>query len=209
MRESAPVQSQTVSWGRWNDIRSAHGFWPLVIVTLVFSILNATALLYMPAYIKGQGLVASAFMVANGGTALFWRLVAYRVMNRINRRLVIGPVVAGLGTALILLRWADSNIAFMAGGFFYGSFMGLGFPIILALVPDVFPSRLLPKGVTISAFAMDAGFFLAPVFAGYVGQGIDLKSVFSMVGVVGLLSGLLVYVHARNSGTVRASDVGV
>ncbi len=196
-RNALPAVGRRAAWGKWADVHAIAGFWPLVLGTFVFAMLNATTLLYIPAFINDKGLVASAFLVANGATAVFWRVAAYKLMNRMNRRRAIGLILIGMGVALFLLRWADSNGAFIAGGILYGTFMGVGFPVILALVPDVFPERLIPKGVSISTLAMDFGFILAPILAGYLGQRFDLGVVFVVVGTGGMLSGLGVFLASR------------
>lgn len=184
-------------WGSWADILAIPGFWALVLATFTFSMLNGTTLQYLPVFIKDQGLIATSFLVVNSATALTVRLFAYRLMDRLNRPRAIGLILTGMGTALFLLHWADSHAAFIAGGLLYGMFMGIGFPIILALAPDIFPPRLMPKGVSISMLAMDAGFILAPIFAGYLGQRCGLGLVFTAVGAGAVLSGLAVTLANR------------
>ncbi len=181
------------TWGRWRDMIVMPGFWPFLLATFTFSMLNGTTLQYVPAFIKDQGLIASSFLVVNSATALTVRLFSYRLMDRLNRPLAIGLILAGMGTALFLLHRAGSHPAFIAGGLFYGTFMGVGFPIILALAPDIFPPRLMPKGVSASMLAMDTGFICAPIFAGYLGQRFGLGTVFMTIGAGALLSGLGIY----------------
>ena len=132
--------------------------------------INGTTLQYIPAFMINKGFAASVFLATNAGTALILRIFAYRLMDHLNRPKAIGLILAGMGMALFLLRWADSHTAFIFGGLLYGTFMGIGFPIILALAPDIFPPHLIPKGVSIGMLAMDAGLILAPVLAGYLGQ---------------------------------------
>jgi MFS family permease len=196
-KDRSPAAPQETPWGSWADILVIPGFWALVLATFTFAMLNGTTLQYLPAFIKDQGLIASSFLVVNSATALTVRLFAYRLMDRLNRPRAIGLILTGMGTALFLLHWADSHAAFIAGGLLYGMFMGIGFPIILALAPDIFPPRLMPKGVSISMLAMDAGFILAPIFAGYLGQRFGLGLVFTAVGAGAVLSGLAVTLANR------------
>ena len=196
-KDRSPAAPQETPWGSWADILVIPGFWALVLATFTFAMLNGTTLQYLPAFIKDQGLIASSFLVVNSATALTVRLFAYRLMDRLNRPRAIGLILTGMGTALFLLHWADSHAAFIAGGLLYGMFMGIGFPIILALAPDIFPPRLMPKGVSISMLAMDAGFVLAPIFAGYLGQRFGLGLVFTAVGAGAVLSGLAVTLANR------------
>ena len=118
-------------------------------------------------------------------------------MDHLNRRRAIGLILVGMGMVLFLLRWADSHTTFASGGLLYGTFMGIGFPVILALAPDIFPPHLIPKGVSIGMLVMDAGFIIAPVFAGYLGQGFGLGVVFTMIGVGATMIGFGVYLANR------------
>jgi MFS family permease len=192
-RDAPPAAAKGAAWGKWGDLLAVPGFWPFLLAAFTFAMINATTLQYIPAFMINKGLAASIFLATNAGTALILRIFAYRLMDRLNRPRAIGLIVAGMGMALFLLRWADSHTAFAFGGFLYGTFMGIGFPIILALTPDIFPPHLIPKGVSIGMLAMDAGFILAPVLAGYLGQSFGLGVVFTIIGVGAMLSGFGVY----------------
>lgn len=75
----------------------------------------------------------------------------------------------------------------------YGINMGMCFPIILALMPDIFPDRLRPKGISLCFFAIDLGFILSPFFLGYGGQIFGLANILSITGILGLLGGVLLF----------------
>jgi len=196
-RNAPPAAAKGMAWGKWRDIISVPGFWPLLLATFTFAMINGTTLQYIPAFMISKGLAASIFLVTNAGTALILRIFTYRLMDHMNRPRAIGLILAGMGMALFLLRWADSHTAFTFGGLLYGTFMGIGFPIILALVPDIFPPHLIPKGVSIGMLAMDAGLILSPVLAGYLGQSFGLGVVFTIIGVGAMLSGFGVYLSNR------------
>jgi MFS family permease len=196
-RGAPPAATKGAAWGKWGDILAVPGFWPLLLATFTFAMINGTTLQYIPAFMINKGLAASIFLATNAGTALFLRIFAYRLMDHLNRSKAIGLILAGMGMALFLLRWADSHIAFTFGGLLYGTFMGIGFPIILALAPDIFPPHLIPKGVSIGMLAMDSGSILAPVLAGYLGQSFGLGVVFTIIGVGTMLSGLGIYLANR------------
>jgi MFS family permease len=196
-RGAPPAATKGAAWGKWGDILAVPGFWPLLLATFTFAMINGTTLQYIPAFMINKGLAASIFLATNAGTALILRIFAYRLMDHLNRSKAIGLILAGMGMALFLLRWADSHIAFTFGGLLYGTFMGIGFPIILALAPDIFPPHLIPKGVSIGMLAMDSGSILAPVLAGYLGQSFGLGVVFTIIGVGTMLSGLGIYLANR------------
>ena len=196
-RNAPPAATKRMAWGKWRDILAVPGFWPLLLATFTFAMINGTTLQYIPAFMINKGFAASVFLATNAGTALILRIFAYRLMDHMNRPKAIGLILAGMGMALSFLRWADSHTAFIFGGLLYGTFMGIGFPIILALAPDIFPPHLIPKGVSIGMLAMDAGLILAPVLAGYLGQSFGLGVVFTIIGVGAMLSGFGVYLANR------------
>lgn len=196
-RGASTAAARGKAWGKWGDILAVPGFWPFLLASFTFAMLNGATLQYIPAFMIDKGLAASIFLATNAGAALILRIFAFRWMDRLNRPRAIGLILVGMGMALFLLRWADSHTAFAFGGLVYGTFMGIGFPIILALAPDIFPPHLIPKGVSTGMLFMDAGFIIAPVFAGYLGQGFGLGVVFSIIGAGATMIGFGVYLASR------------
>jgi len=68
--------------------------------------------------------------------------------------------------------------------------MGIGFPTLLALVPDVFPFSLRPKGVAVSFFAMDLGWIVSPLLVGGLGELGGLMVALGATGILGLTGGI-------------------
>ena len=196
-RGASPAAAQGEAWGKWGDILAVPGFWPFLLASFTFAMINGATLQYIPAFMIDKGLAASIFLAANSGAAVILRIFAYRWMDHLNRSRAIGLILVGMGMALFLLRWADSHTAFAFGGLLYGTFMGIGFPVILALAPDIFPPHLIPKGVSIGMLVMDAGFIIAPVFAGYLGQRFGLGVVFTIIGFGATMIGFGVYLANR------------
>ncbi len=157
------------------------------------SFVNASTLQFLPAFLAARGFPASIFIVPNALTAVALRLVAYRIMARSDRQRTIGIVIAAMGFILAFLPFAPGRGWYVAGGLFYGIVMGMSFPIVLALMPDIFPDHLRPKGISLCLFAIDLGFILSPFFLGYGGQLFGLGNTLSVTGVLGLLGGSLLH----------------
>ena len=64
---------------------------------------------------------------------------------------------------------------------------------LLALMPDIFPEHLRPKGVSVSFFALDLGFIVSPFLVGYGGQLLGLDTTFALIGVTGALTVATLY----------------
>lgn len=180
-------------WGRWCELHSIPGFRAVLATMFLFAFVNASTLQFLPAFLSARGFPASVFIVPNALTAVVLRLVAYRIMDRIDRKGTIGIVIAAMGFILAFLPFAPGRGWYVAGGLFYGIVMGMSFPIVLALMPDIFPEHLRPKGISLCLFAIDLGFILSPFFLGYGGQLFGLGNTLSVTGVLGLLGGSLLH----------------
>ena len=159
----------------------------------IFAFVNASTLQYLPTLLSMKGFPASIFIVPNAAAAILLRLATFRIMDRVNRKLLIGPVLAAMGLVLAFLPFAPGRGWYVAGGIIYGINMGMCFPIILALMPDIFPERLRPKGISLCFFAIDLGFILSPFFLGYGGQIIGLGNILSITGILGLIGGTFLF----------------
>ena len=180
-------------WGKWSELPSLPGFRAVLATMFLFAFVNASTLQFLPAFLAARGFPASIFIVPNALTAVALRLVAYRIMDRIDRKGTIGIVIAVMGFILAFLPFAPGRGWYVAGGLFYGIVMGMSFPIVLALMPDIFPDHLRPKGISLCLFAIDLGFILSPFFLGYGGQLFGLGNTLSVTGVLGLLGGSLLH----------------
>lgn len=180
-------------WGKWSELPSLPGFRAVLATMFLFAFVNASTLQFLPAFLAARGFPASVFIVPNALTAVALRLVAYRIMDRIDRKGTIGIVIAVMGFILAFLPFAPGRGWYVVGGLFYGIVMGMSFPIVLALMPDIFPGHLRPKGISLCLFAIDLGFILSPFFLGYGGQLFGLGNTLSVTGVLGLLGGSLLH----------------
>jgi MFS family permease len=181
---------QEENWGSWKEMFYVPGFWPLVLTLLSWSFLNSSTLQYMPAFIRSRGLIASSFMAANAGVALLLRLFAIRLMDKLDRKIGSGFTIALMGAIVIVTRFASSNHSFFLLGAIYGLGMGIGFPMILALMPDIFPERLRPKGVAAGTLLIEFGFIFTPFLMSYGGSIFGLGNMLAFMGCIGCAGGL-------------------
>lgn len=89
-------------WGKWSELPSLPGFRAVLATMFLFAFVNASTLQFLPAFLAARGFPASVFIVPNALTAVALRLVAYRIMDRINRQRTIGIVIAAMGFYIIL-----------------------------------------------------------------------------------------------------------
>ena len=110
---------------------------------------------------------------------------------------LIGSIVAGL--ALLLTPIARNFWQL----FFLSSLMGLGgatsMPSVAAITVEV--GQRLGMGVSMGLFntAMSIGMIAAPLISGVVMDGLGVKSVFFVAGVISLLGTFVFYYYLRRS----------
>ena len=178
------------AWGSWKDLRGLRGLWPLLGSLLLFALVNATALQYLPSLSGEKGLSASRFIVGIALAALGVRLGGRRLMDSCPKRMTLmgGSVLLMGGMGLAALG-AGSDGILLVCGLLYGVGMGFGFPVVLALIPDLIPPNLRPKGVALAFFAMDGGWILAPLLVGLLGKGLGLAGAIAPLMGAGLAGG--------------------
>jgi len=180
-------------WGTWGELRLVRGLWPLLFSVFLFGLINSFGIQYIPPILGLQGLIPSAFLVANAVMSIIIRIAGSKLMDRISRKTFAGFTSAWLGLIILLVLTAGTNPAIVCMGLAYGLGMGFGFPIHLALVPDTVPAHLRPKGVALAFFAMDLGWIISSLAAGYVAEALGLRTLVALFGLIGLTGGLALY----------------
>ena len=84
-------------------------------------------------------------------------------------------------------------IGFAVSGILFGISHGLDFPAISALVPDVIPPRLLPKGSVLYLLSNDLPPILLPLILGAVPESVGMKGVLSGIGIAALVLWPFIY----------------
>jgi len=192
-REKAQTETENGEWGRWEDLFRLPPFWILQISAFLFGFINSAVLQYMPALLNTRGLIASYFMVSNATMAITLRIFTARLLDAINRKAAIGFAIMIMGVGLQFVLLSGSNAALIFGGFFYGIGMGFGFPIILALMPDVIPRNLRPKGISMSFLTIDVAFIMCPLVIGYTSALLRLDTMMHIFGYFAAIAGPLLY----------------
>lgn len=181
-------------WGSWSDLFEVKAMLPLFLSTFFFALVNASVLQYMPAFSATKGLAASLFIVGVSIVALLVRVFGTQLLDTFPKRmLLMGFSISVMSFFGLAGLWMSHPLPLFVCGLFYGVGMGLGFPVMLALIPDVIPSRLRPKGVALAFFGMDLGWIVAPLMVGYLGALWGLGRALMPINLAGLLGGVLLY----------------
>ncbi|NCC97939.1 MAG: MFS transporter, partial [Synergistales bacterium] len=116
--------------------------------------------------VREKGLPASLFYTVNAVTCIVLRVFGGQFIKNIPRYLLGCVSIMIMAVALTGALEANTSLTLTLSAVGYGCGMGFGFPVMLALIPDVFPPRLMPKGSSIGMLSMDLGFALSPLIIG-------------------------------------------
>lgn len=162
-------------WGSWRECLSTPGTLAMIITLTSFSIMNSTTLQYLPLAIRGKGLSASLFFTVNAGTCVILRSFGTSIVDKIPRPILGTVCITIMASALTAALRASSQTGLALCAVAYGIGMGYGFPVMIALIPDVYPPRLMPKGSSMGMLAMDLGFALSPLAIGAISSSLGLE----------------------------------
>ena len=156
----------------------------LCLSSFCFSLGDA-CLVVLASLAQSRGVLVSAFFMANASVAAGIRLFGARLLDRLPRRHLAAPAMAGLALALLGCTWATGNGAMAFWGGVFGVAMGWGFPLHMALIADLATPEERPHASAMVWFAMGGSFALVPILMGY---GVDwLGAVGSFRGFAGFL----------------------
>ncbi len=191
-RKDAPelARRKPGAWGSWREVFQSPGAAFLLLSLGGFALVNSMALQFMGSILGLRGLVPSAFLMANATVSLAIRFLGNRVFDVIPRKAVAAGTIVLMGAVMLFVPGITSNGGLIFGGCLYGVGMGFGFPLQLALMPDVFSPKLRPKGVALGSFVMDSGWVLSAFLGGYLGEHFGLLSSLYAVGFGGICIGL-------------------
>ncbi len=178
-----------ISWGTWGEVFRTPGIAFLLLSLGGFALVNSMALQFLGSILGLRGLVPSAFLMANALVSLGIRFLGNRVFDFLPRKAFAAGTIILMGGVMLFVPGITSNFGLVAGGCIYGIGMGLGFPLQLALMPDVFPRELRPKGVALGSFVMDSGWVISALLGGYMGEHLGLASSLYAIGFLGILGG--------------------
>lgn len=200
--ESLREDEKKEDWGSWTDCLNTSGVWAMVLTLASFSVLNSTTLQYLSLPVREKGLSASLFYTVNASTCIALRIFGGSLIKDVPRYLLGCVSIMIMSIALICALQADTSLTLVLSAVGYACGMGFGFPVMLALIPDVFPPRLMPKGSSIGMLSMDLGFALSPLMIGALSTYFDTSGAMRTIALSQLViapSALILWRKSRRS----------
>ncbi len=135
--------------------------------------------------------IVSWFFGAYSTAAVFTRLWAGRLADRVGERAVIPYALVVIGSGLLALVFVRGGVSLTLAGLLAGCGHGLLFPTLNALAVRGQPAEVRGKITGIYTGSIDSGTFIGSILLGLVAEFIGLGSLF-LVAAMALFSGLLI-----------------
>ena len=167
------------TWGSYRDLFALANVKLLLLSAFAFAVTDS-AIVYIANLTASKGLTASPFISISGVTALVVRLLGRNLMDRLPRRKLAGPSFGLMALALLwasLTGEAEATDLTLAGALF-GAGLGVAFPVHMALVGDLTPPELRPKGTAMVYLAQDLSWMTLPLFIGFTSPLLGLPGAF-------------------------------
>lgn len=143
--------------------------------------------------------IGAVFAVALAGEfAVLYH--AGSLADRLGRKKVLVPAMAGLALATVILGWAGTVLWYAVLIAVLGVASGYAGVPPGAMLSDIVPDRGTGSAVGLFRFAGDLGFLVGPLVAGLATEGLGFRGAFAVVAVPSLVCALLL---TRTRETLR------
>jgi MFS family permease len=191
MPETVKKTTENQEWGTWKELYQNTPFWRIVTSNALFNLCDA-ANIYLPAFAVAMGLVPTSFAISTGIGAFTARTLGGKIFAVFPRYALIGPSLFTMALSLILSTYATNNTTFFICGLLFGVGMGYGYPSQLSLIGDLAPAKLRAKLSSLVHFCIDTGWFIIPLYMGFVTPRIGEVGAFKVLSVICMISGVIV-----------------
>jgi MFS family permease len=190
----ASAEKGSEKWGTWGEVLSRRDTWALLMSVFVLSFTGTACVQYIPNLARSFGLKATLFTWTFTIVVIFIRLfVSGRLLSVWDRRAAVCCWCFVETLSMLLAAVSSGVMGFFTSGILFGISHGLDFPAISALVPDVIPPRLLPKGSVLYLLANDLPPILLPLILGAVPESVGMSGVLLFSGIAALLLWPFIY----------------
>ena len=201
--ENVKKTAENQEWGSWKELYENTPFWRIVTSNALFNLCDA-ANIYLPAFAVAMGLVPSSFAISTGIGAFAARTLGNRIFAIFPRYALAGPSLFTMALSLMLSTYATNNTSFFMCGLLFGVGMGYGYPAQLSLIGDLAPAKLRAKLSSLVHFCIDTGWFIIPLYMGFIIPFRGEVGAFKILSVICMISGVIVTIMWRQYHKSRA-----
>lgn len=170
----------------------------LLLVNLGFYLCYSTVFYFMKDFAgRLDGVDVGSFFILSTATLILTRLTGSLVLDRFPKLPLLRISTLSLALCLFALAQTDSLAGLALLAILYGLCLGVGLPLLNALLFMASPPALRGVNTNLALFMMDAGFFLSPWLGGaFLAAGGPIDGLFTGAAVILLLAlGLLLAVR--------------
>jgi predicted MFS family arabinose efflux permease len=170
----------------------------LLLVNLGFYLCYSTVFYFMKDFAgRLDGVDVGLFFILSTATLILTRLTGSLVLDRFPKLPLLRISTLSLALCLFALAQTDSLAGLALLAILYGLCLGVGLPLLNAVLFMASPPALRGVNTNLALFMMDAGFFLSPWLGGaFLAAGGPIDGLFTGAAVILLLAlGLLLAVR--------------
>ena len=195
-------------WGTWRELLSRRDTWALLASFFTVTLTANAACQYVPNLMRTLGLRGTPFTTTCAPVSVAIRLtICAWVMTSFDRRRSFCLFATIEALSVVVAGCASSVSTFVAAAVLFGASHGLDYPAVSALLPDVVPPHLMPKGASLLLLVHDLPPFMLPLAIGVAPSWMGLSGVVFAVGVLGVVAFPLIYLLLWRPGLVRQREV--
>ena len=154
------------AWGTYSSLFSSRSFLFLVLTGTIIALVDAV-IINISLLGAEKGLLASYFLTTNAIVAVVVRLAGSTLLNVLPRVVLLAPCGILMACSMLLASLFPSSVVFVLSGMLFGVGIGAGWPMLHALIADLLPPALRPKGSATALLLYDGGFSATPLIVGY------------------------------------------
>ena len=178
-----PPRNRQSQWGSYRDLVRSQGFLPLVLTGSVVALIDAS-MINISLLAAEKGVAASYFLASCSIAAVVVRVAGAQILNAAPRLVAFAPCGMLMTLAIFLVSIVPSGTIFLISGVLFGVGIGAAFPMFLALISDTLPRELRPKGMATALLVYDCGWFLTPLFVGYMTAALGVAGTFRLLSLI-------------------------
>jgi MFS family permease len=181
--------------------RLGPGFWgaflPVILSSFQFGLANSIVFVFLPPFAHSVGLPrVGPFYIVYAVMAVAVRFFGGRLADRLERRQVILPSLAGLSAGVLLFSALQSTWMLILIAFINGTAHGFVYPATSAMAFDRAPQGARGRALAVFNMAVLSGVTVGSVGFGWLAERIGYRPGFLLLGLL-LSAGTLLFWRRR------------
>lgn len=180
------------SWGTYSELLAFRPYVMLLLSGMLMALVDASVI-SISLLSAEHGIAASYFLTSIAVVAAIVRILGSNILGMLPRMLFFSPAALCMACGLFAASAFPSDTVFLLAGALFGLGIGMGWPVYLALIADILPSALRPKGTATALLLYDSGWIATPLIVGYAASVLGNAWTFRLLSLAALLAVVALY----------------